>query len=102
MPNIIEITDFNAPELDVYCRLTETQLRSRPRPENALFIAESPVVIGYALDAGYAPASLLMERKHITGKAAALIERCGDIPVYTAEPDILSKLTLTPSWLANG
>lgn len=96
MPNIIEITDFNAPELDVYCRLTEAQLRSRLRPENALFIAESPVVIGYALDTGYAPASLLMERKHITGKAAGLIARCGDVPIFTAEPEILERLTGYP------
>ena len=96
MPNIIEITDWSAPALDVYARLTEAQLKSRLRPEDALFIAESPVVIGYALDAGYEPVSLLMERKHIAGKAAKLLERCGDAPVYTAEPDILSKLTGYP------
>ena len=96
MPNIIEIADLDAPELDVYCRLTEAQLRSRLRPENGLFIAESPVVIGYALDAGYAPVSLLMERRHIAGKAAALIQRCGDIPVYTAEPEVLQALTGYP------
>ena len=96
MPNIIEITDWHAPELAIYARLTEAQLKSRLHPEDAVFIAESPVVIGYALDAGYAPVSLLMERKHIAGKAAALLERCGDAPVYTAEPDILSKLTGYP------
>ena len=96
MPNIIEITDLNAPELDAYCRLTENQLKSRLRPENALFIAESPVVIGYALDAGYVPVSLLMERRHISGKAAALIERCGSIPVYTADEEVLARLTGYP------
>ena len=96
MPNIIEITDWSAPALDVYARLTEAQLKNRLHPEDALFIAESPVVIGYALDAGYEPVSLLMERRHFTGKAAALLERCGDVPVYTAEPDILSKLTGYP------
>lgn len=96
MANIIEITDFSAPELDVYCRLTESQLKNRLKPENALFIAESPVVITYALDAGYTPVSLLMERRHITGKAAALIARCVDIPVYTAAPEVLEKLTGYP------
>ena len=96
MPNIIEITDCAARELDVYCRLTEAQLKNRLHPEEALFIAESPVVIGCALDAGCVPVSLLMERRHITGKAAALLERCGDVPVYTAEPGVLSKLTGYP------
>lgn len=96
MPNIIEITDYSAPELDAYARLTEAQLKNRLHPEDALFIAESPVVIGYALDAGYEPVSLLMERRHIAGKAAALIGRCGDAPVYTAEPDVLERLTGYP------
>ena len=96
MPNIIEITDWNAPQLDVYSRLTEAQLKNRLHPEDGLFIAESPVVIGYALDAGYEPVSLLMERRHITGKAAALIARCGDIPVYTADQAMLSRLTGYP------
>lgn len=93
MPNIIEITDFNAPELDVYARLSEGQLRSLHEPEKGLFIAESPLVIGRALDAGYIPVSLLLERKHITGQAAELILRCGEIPVYTAEFDVLTQLT---------
>ena len=96
MPNIVEITDFNAPELDVYCRLTENQLKNRLHPEEALFIAESPVVIGYALDAGCVPVSMLTERRHIAGKAAALIERCPDLPVYTAADDVLSRLTGYP------
>ncbi len=93
MPNIIELTDFSAPELDVYARLTEAQLMNRFEPEKALFIAESPKVIHRALDAGCIPTSLLMERKHITGQAADVIARCGDIPVYTADPDTLTQLT---------
>lgn len=68
-----EITDFNAPELDVYARLTENQLVNRADPANALFIAESPLVIGRALDAGCVPVSFLMERKHVEGKAAELL-----------------------------
>ena len=96
MPNIVEITDFNAPELDVYCRLTENQLKCRLRPEEALFIAESPVVIGCALDAGCTPVSMLTERRHIAGKAAALIARCPDVPVYTADDELLSRLTGYP------
>ena len=96
MPNIIEITDINAPELDVYVRLTEAQLRNRLHPENGLFIAESPKVIGYALDAGYEPVSLLMERRHIAGKAASLLDRVGDTPVYTADSDVLRQLTGYP------
>ncbi len=93
MPNIIEITDFAAAELDVYARLTEAQLLNRFEPEKGLFIAESPKVIHRALDAGYRPVSLLMERKHIDGQAKDVIARCGEIPVYTSEPDILTKLT---------
>lgn len=93
MPNVIEITDFTAPELDVYARLTEAQLLHRYEPQKGLFIAESPKVIERALDAGYQPVSLLMERSHIEGQAKEVIARCGDIPVYTAEFDILTKLT---------
>ena len=93
MPNIIEITDFNAPELDVYARLNENQLINRAEPEKGLFIAESPKVVERALNAGYQPVSLLLERKHITGEARDIIARCGDIPVYTADFDILTKLT---------
>ena len=93
MPNIIEITDFNAPELDVYARLSEAQLLNRFEPEKGLFIAESPKVIERALDAGYVPVSILVERKHIDGQAQPIIARCGDIPVYTAEFDILTQLT---------
>ena len=73
MPNIIEITDFHAPELDPYARLTQNQLRNRLEPEKGIFIAESPKVIDRALDAGYKPVSLLMERKQITGPAAGIL-----------------------------
>ena len=96
MPNIIEITDIRAPELDPYVRLTEAQLKNRLHPEDGLFIAESPKVIGYALDAGYTPVSLLMERRHIAGKSAALLARVGDIPAYTADGDVLRALTGYP------
>ena len=89
-----EITDFNAPELDVYARLTENQLVNRADPDNALFIAESPLVIGRALDAGCVPVSFLMERKHVEGKAQGLLERCPpDIPVYAAPLEVLEQLT---------
>ena len=93
MPNIIEITDFHAPELDPYARLTQTQLRNRLEPEKGIFIAESPKVIDRALDAGYKPVSLLMERKQITGPAAGILSRCGDAPVYTADREMLAELT---------
>ena len=79
MADVIEITDFSAPELDVYARLTGAQLRACP--QGGLFIADGVTVIGHALDAGYRIASLLMERRHIVGKAAGLIARCGDVPV---------------------
>ena len=93
MAEIIEITDISAPELDVYARLTETQLRNRLEPEKGIFIAESPKVIRRALDAGCKPLSLLMERKHIDGQGAEIIARCGDIPLYTADREILESLT---------
>ena len=93
MAQIIEITDISAPELDVYARLTETQLRNRLEPEKGIFIAESPKVIRRALDAGCKPLSLLMERKHIDGQGAEIIARCGDIPLYTAEREVLESLT---------
>lgn len=93
MPNIIEITDFHAPELDPYARLTQNQLRNRLEPEKGIFIAESPKVIDRALDAGYKPVSLLMERKQITGPATGILSRCGDAPVYTADREMLAELT---------
>ena len=91
MADVIEITDFSAPELDVYARLTGAQLRACP--PGGLFIAEGVTVIGHALDAGYRIASLLMERRHIVGKATGLIARCGDVPVYTADSRTLEQLT---------
>lgn len=93
MLNIIEITDFNAPELDVYARLTEAQLLNRHCLKEGLFIAESPKVIERALDAGYTPVSFLVERKHIHGEAREVLERCAGLPVYTAEFDLLTQLT---------
>ncbi len=93
MPHIMEITDISAPELDVFARLTEAQLRSRQEPEKGIFIAESPKVIGRALDAGYEPVSLLMERRQIEGQARDIIARCGEVPVYTAGRALLAGLT---------
>ena len=93
MPNIIEIADTSLPQLDVFARLTEGQLRSRLEPEKGIFIAESPKVIERALDAGYEPVSLLMERNHISGQGRDIIARCGDIPVYTADREVLAGLT---------
>ena len=91
--NLIEITDFNAPELDVYARLTEAQLLNRFEPKKAMFIAESPKVILRALDAGCVPVSLLVERNHINAEAQQAIDACGDVPVYTAPLDVLTQLT---------
>lgn len=93
MGNITEISDLSAPELDVYARLTEAQLRSRRSPQDALFIAESVTVIRHALGAGYTPVSFLMQKKHAEGKAAALLKDCPNAPVYTASEDVLSRLT---------
>ena len=93
MPNIIKITDIAAPELDVFARLTEAQLRNRLEPEKGIFIAESPKVIGRALDAGYEPVSLLMEPRHIDGQGRDIIARCEGIPAYTASREILEGLT---------
>lgn len=93
MSNVIEITDFSAPELDVYARLTEAQLLNRFEPAKGMFIAESPKVIHRALDSGCRPVSLLMERKDITGSAREIIARCPGIPVYTADEELLCNLT---------
>lgn len=93
MNNIIEITDFLAPELDVYARLTEVQLLNREFPEKGLFIAESPKVIERALNAGYEPISCLMEKRHIEGEGKDLLSRMEEIPVYCAEFDVLTQLT---------
>ena len=93
MANIIEIKDFSDPNLDVYARLTEAQLLNRFEPAKGMFIAESPKVIQRALDGGCQPVSLLMERKDIDGAAAEIISQCGDIPLYTADRDVLTQLT---------
>lgn len=93
MANIIEITNFNAPELDIYARLTEGQLLNRHEPDKGIFIAESPKVIERALDFGCEPISLLLEKAHIEGQAKDIIKRCSEIPIYTAEFDILTQLT---------
>lgn len=93
MSNIIEITDFSAPELDVYARLSEAQLLTREFPEKGLFIAESPKVIERALDAGYEPVSCLMEKRHIEGEGKPILERIKDVPIFCAEFDILTQLT---------
>ena len=93
MSQIIEITDFSDPRLDVYARLTEAQLLNRFEPAKGMFIAESPKVIDRALNAGCKPVSLLMERKDIDGSAKEIIQRCGDIPLFTADRDVLCQLT---------
>lgn len=93
MANIIELSDFLDPRLDVYARLTEAQLLNRFEPEKAMFIAESPKVIQRALDAGCIPVSLLMERKDIEGQAKEIIHQCGDIPLFTADREVLTQLT---------
>ena len=93
MSNIIEITDFNAPELDVYARLTEAQLLNKEFPEKGMFIAESPKVIERALDAGYEAISCLMEKKHIEGEGKGILERIKGVPVFCAEFEVLTQLT---------
>ncbi len=90
---VVEIADLSMPELDVFARLTEAQLRSRLEPEKGVFIAESPKVITRALDAGCQPLALLMERRHLGGQGRALLERCGAVPVYTADRAVLAELT---------
>ncbi len=93
MATVIEITDFSDPRLDVFARLTEAQLRRRPEGTEGLFVAESPKVIGRALDGGCVPVSFLTTRKHIAGQARELLERCPDIPVFTADDGLLEDLT---------
>ena len=93
MSNIIKITDFEQPELDVYARCTENQLLHYFEPKEGLFIAESPKVVIRALDAGCIPVSVLVEDKHIEGEAAEAIRRCGNVPVYTAPFQVLTCLT---------
>lgn len=93
MANIIEITDFNSSQLDIYARMSEGQLLNRHEPEKGIFIAESPKVVERALDAGCEPISMLVEHKHIDGEAKPIIDRCGKVPVYTAPFEVLTQLT---------
>ena len=93
MAKIIELVDFNTEELDVYARLNEAQLLHYYEPELGIFIAESPKVIMRALDAGYEPISMVMEKRHVEGEAAEIIRRCQEIPVFVAELSVLTKLT---------
>lgn len=90
---IIQITTLDHPGIDIFCRLTEAQLRNKKEPSAGIFIAESPKVIHVALNAGYTPIALLCEERHITGDAAAIIERCDDIPIYTGNRQLLAQLT---------
>ena len=93
MPNIIHISDFSDPALDVYVRLTGAQLRNKLEPEKGIFIAESPTVIEVAMQGGCQPISLLTEERLINGAVASIIEKCGDIPIYTADRELLTKMT---------
>ena len=93
MGSVIEIKSLEQPEVQVFSKLTEAQLRNRLNVEQGMFIAESPKVIRVALSAGYEPMALLCERKHISGDAADIVARCQDIPVYTGERELLSQLT---------
>ena len=93
MPNIIHITDFSDPALDIYARKTENQLLNREHPEEGIFIAESPKVVERALDGGYEPVSVLVEQKHIGGEAKEILARVGEVSVYTAPFDVLTRLT---------
>ena len=93
MSHIIEISSFDAPELDIYARTSENQLVNRANPAEAMFIAESPRVIERALDAGYEPVSCLVEKRQLAGEARTVLERLGNIPVYTAEMEVLAQLT---------
>lgn len=96
MAGIIEVHDLSLPELDVFARLTDGQLRRRLEPERGIFIAESPKVIHRALDAGYEPISLLMERRQIDGPGRDIVRRCGDLPLYTGDEGLLAQLTGYP------
>ena len=93
MGSVIEITSLEQPEVQVFSKLTEAQLRNRLNAEQGMFIAESPKVIRVALSAGYEPTALLCERRHISGDAADIVACCQDIPVYTGERELLSQLT---------
>ena len=90
---IIEISSLSHPGVEIFSTLTEAQLRNRIEPSKGIFIAESPKVISVAINTGYEPLALLCEEKHITGDAAPIIERCGDVPVYTGKRELLATLT---------
>lgn len=90
---IIEINDINATQLDIYARVNEINLFNRANPDEGIFIAESPKVVERALNAGYEPMSLLLERKHVEGEAKEIVERVGDIPVYVSSPEVLKQIT---------
>lgn len=90
---IIEISSLSHPGVEVFSTLTEIQLRNRIEPDKGIFIVESPKVIKRALDAGYEPLAILCEQKHIIGDAADIIERCGELPVYTGSRELLAELT---------
>lgn len=90
---IIHITSLDHPGIEVFSTLTEAQLRRRIEPDKGVFIAESPKVIRVAMEAGYVPQALLCEERHITGDAADIVERCGDIPIYTGSRELLASLT---------
>ncbi len=93
MSNLIEITDFSHPDLDIYARLSENQLRTYNEPAPGIFIAESPNVIERALNGGYEPVSLLIDRNEISGPSKNIIDRCGQIPIFVADTTIISQLT---------
>ncbi len=90
---LIEIKEITHPGVEVFASLTETELRRRQDSAQGIFIAESPKVINVALNAGYKPLAILCEKKHINGDAVHIVERCGDIPVYTGEREVLAALT---------
>lgn len=96
MAKLIEITDLNAPELDIYARYSETQLKRIEEPAPGLFITESPNVTLRALRAGYEPVSLLTEPRHVDGEAREVLERCQNVPVYTGPQEVLRTLTGIP------
>ena len=93
MSRIIEIDNLSRSELDVYVRLTGAQLRSRLEPQRGIFIAESPTVISVALEAGCTPISMLTDKRLLSGAIEELAEKCADIPIYTAERDLLTEIT---------
>lgn len=90
---IVHISSLQHSGVEIFTQLTDAQLRNRLDPEKGIFIAESPKVIHVALNAGYQPLALMCEEKHIQGDAASIINRCGDIPIYTGSRELLSELT---------